>query len=61
MRYVFTKEAGARASLEFLADAYDDFKLTGSLTIEVYRRDGSVRTATNRKQAKQLLSDLSGQ
>lgn len=60
MRYVFTKEAGARANLEFLAAAYDDFKLNDKLTIEVYLSDGTLRTATNEPEAMKLLNEIKG-
>jgi hypothetical protein len=58
MRYVFTKEAGAAANLEYLADSYQRHRLDGLLTIEVYRRDGSVRTVSTKAEALQLLKDL---
>jgi hypothetical protein len=58
IRYVFTKEAGAKASLEFLAKAYAKQDLKDRLVIEVYLPDGSMRTATNENQARQLLNDL---
>lgn len=58
IRYVFTKPAGARASLEFLAGAFDEFKLSNQLFIEVYMPDGSVRPAANDKQALRILDDL---
>jgi hypothetical protein len=58
MRYVFTKEAGAVANLEYLAEAYDARGLHDLLVVEVYMRDGSVRTVTNEDQAIQLLNAL---
>jgi hypothetical protein len=58
LRYVFTKPEGAIANLEFLRNAFDKERLVGRLTIEVYTRDGTVRTATTRAEAMQLLTSL---
>jgi len=61
MRYVFTKKAGAQASLKFFANAYADFGLDGRLTIEVYTHDGTWLTASNKEQAMKLVAQLGGQ
>jgi hypothetical protein len=58
MRYVFTKESGAIANLEFLGRSFQDHELEGLLTVEVYLRDGSVRTVTNQEEAMSLLKEL---
>lgn len=58
MRYVFTKEAGAAANLEYLADSYQRHRLDGLLTIEVFGRDGAVHVASNKAEAMELLKNL---
>jgi hypothetical protein len=58
LRYVFTKEGGATANLEFLADAYAQFGLAGRLTIEVYTPDGAQHTATDREEAMRLAKQM---
>lgn len=58
MRYVFTKEAGAAANLEFLANAFDKERLVGVMTIEVYAVDGSMKIATDRGEAMRIMKSL---
>lgn len=58
IRYVFTKPAGARASLEFLGKAYDKFDLARKLVVEVYMPDGSVEVARNYTEVEDVLAKL---
>jgi hypothetical protein len=60
LRYVFTKEAGAMANLEFFAEAYGKFELNGHLTIEVFDANGKSHTASNENEVMTLPARMRG-
>ena len=60
LRYVFTKEQGAIANLEFFAEFFEDPDLGERLTVEVFDSSGSSHIVRTPEQARDLLGKLEG-
>jgi hypothetical protein len=60
-KYVFTKEEGAIANLEFLADQMSRQALAGKLSVEVFNSSGKSETVRTPTRARALLAELKSQ